>query len=312
MSKSLNIVLLSNNQIDKNRWDQTMEVSPNGMVYGYSWYLDAVFPTWSALVSDDYSYLFPITSKRKFGLSYWYSPIYTMQLGVFSSKELPDEVLKLFYALLPNSIISYDFSVNAKIQQIPDGFTSTIKTCQYIDLASSYAELKKDYSTNLIRNLKKANKANLRIQESNDIASVVSMFRVYRGNSLENVKENDYKILDTLIQQALALKKGKIFQVYLEEELLASCFFSYANNRIIYHKGGVNLKGKKLGAMHFLIDYLVRKNEQTNCILDFGGSSIPAVKQFNTNFSKSEYTYLQLKKGNRWIAFARKVKNKLF
>jgi hypothetical protein len=312
MSKSLNIVLLSNNQIDKNRWDKTMKASPNGMVYGYSWYLDAVFPTWSALVSEDYSYIFPITSKRKIGLSYWYSPIYTMQLGVFSSKELSDEVLKLFYALLPNSIISYDFSVNAKIQQIPDGFTSTIKTCQYIDLTSSYTEIIKAYSTNLKRNLKKANKTCLRIEESQDSASVVAMFRVYRGESIENVRANDYKILDTLIQQALVLKKGKIFQVYLEEELLASCFFSYTNNRIIYHKGGVNSKGKKLGAMHFLIDYLVRKNEQTNCIFDFGGSSIPAVKQFNTNFSKSEYTYLQLKKENRWIAFARKVKNKLF
>ena len=312
MNLTLNIRLLSNHQIDKKRWDETMESAHNGIVYGYSWYLDAVFPNWTALVSEDYSYIFPITSNRKFRLAYWYSPIYTMQLGVFSSKELTDEVLNLFYALLPNSIISYDFSVNAKIQQIPDGFSSTIKTCQYIDLASSYAELKKDYSTNLIRNLKKANKANLRIKESTDIASVVSMFRVHRGESLENISEKDYEILYKLIQHTLSVKKGKIFQVYLEEELVASCFFSYANNRIIYHKGGVNLTGKKLGAMHFLIDYLVQMNEQTNCIFDFGGSSIQAVKQFNTNFSKSEYTYLQLKKGNRWIAFARKVKNKLF
>jgi hypothetical protein len=235
-----------------------------------------------------------------------------MQLGVFSSKELTDEVLNLFYALLPNSIISYDFSVNAKIQQIPHGFTSTIKTCQYIDLASSYAELKKDYSTNLIRNLKKANKANLRIKESTELASVVSMFRVHRGESLENISEKDYETLYKLIQYALNVRKGKIFQVYLEEELVASCFFSYANNRIIYHKGGVNLTGKKLGAMHFLIDYLVQMNEQTNCIFDFGGSSIPAVKQFNRNFSKTEYTYLQLQKGNRWIALGRKIKNKLF
>jgi hypothetical protein len=94
--------------------------------------------------------------------------------------------------------------------------------------------------------------------------------------------------------------------------LLAACFFSYANNRIIYHKGGVNLKGKKLGAMHFLIDYIVQKNEQTNYVFDFGGSSIPAVKQFNSNFCKSEYTYLQLQKGNRWITLGRKIKNSLF
>ena len=312
MSKSLNIVLLSNNQIDKNRWDQTMEFSQNGIVYGYSWYLDAVFPNWTALVSEDYSYIFPITSKRKFGLSYWYSPIYTMQLGVFSSNELSNEVLNLFYTLLPNSIISFDFSVNAKILQIPKGFSSSLKTCQYVDLTSSYTELIKAYSTNLKRNLKKADKASLRIEESQDVASVVAMFRVYRGESLESITEKDYEILYNLIQHALSVKKGKIFQVYLEEELLASCFFSYSNNRIIYHKGGVNPKGKKLGAMHFLIDYLLFENAESNLIIDFGGSSIPAVKQFNTNFGKSEYTYLQLKKGNRWITLGREIKNKLF
>ena len=312
MNLSFNIVLLSNQQIDKKRWDETMESSQNGIVYGYSWYLDAVFPNWTALVSEDYSYIFPITSNRKFGLSYWYSPIYTMQLGVFSKNEITDEVLNLFYKLLPNSIISFDFSVNSKIQQIPDGFTTYIKTCQYIDLTSSYTELEKVYSTNLKRNLKKANKANLRIEQSHDVASVVSMFRTYRGESLENTTEKDYEILYNLIQHSLFVQKGKIFQVYLEQELLASCFFSYTNNRIIYHKGGVNSKGKKIGAMHFLIDYLLQENEQTNYIFDFGGSSIPSVKQFNCNFSKSEYTYLQLIKGIRWIALGRKIKNKLF
>ena len=312
MSGLLNIKLLTNQQIDKKRWDETMETSQNGIVYGYSWYLDAVFPNWTALVSEDYTYIFPITSNRKFGLSYWYSPIYTMQLGLFSTQELTDEVLHLFYGLLPNSNISFDFSVNAKIQQVPNGFTTQIKTCQYIDLNSSYTELTKAYSTNLKRNLKKANKANLRIEESQDIASVVSMFRVHRGESLETVTQKDYEKLFNVIQYALLIQKGKIYQVYLEEELLASCFFSYANNRIIYHKGGVNPNGKKLGAMHFLIDYLVQKNAQTNCIFDFGGSSIPAVKQFNSNFCKSEYTYLQLQKGNRWITLGRKIKNKLF
>jgi hypothetical protein len=312
MSISLSIKLLINQQIDKKRWDETMESSQNGIVYGYSWYLDAVFPNWTALVSEDYTFIFPITSNRKFGLYYWYSPIYTMQLGLFSTQELTDEVLLQFYGLLPNSNISFDFSVNAKIQQVPNGFTTLIKTCQYIDLTSSYTKLTKAYSTNLKRNLKKANKANLRIEESLDVESVVSIFRTYRGDNLGNVYKKDYEILYNLIQHALSVQKGKIYQVYLEEELLAACFFSYANNRIIYHKGGVNLKGKKLGAMHFLIDYIVQKNEQTNYVFDFGGSSIPAVKQFNSNFCKSEYTYLQLQKGNRWITLGRKIKNKLF
>ena len=53
MNDPLNIKLHSNQEIDKKRWDQTMENSLNGIAFGYSWYLDATFPDWSALVSED-------------------------------------------------------------------------------------------------------------------------------------------------------------------------------------------------------------------------------------------------------------------
>ncbi len=307
-----NIKLLSNHQIDKVRWDQTIEQSINGLAYAYSWYLDATFPSWYALISDDYSYVFPITSNRKFGFYYWFSPIYTMQLGIFSKNELTNEIIKQFYDNFPTNIVSFDFSLNSNVKLVPDRFTFTINTCQFVDLSISYSEIIQDYSSNLKRNLKKATKENLRIIESNDIESVVNMFRDNRGVFIKNTSENDYIILHKLINNTLNADKGKIFQVYLHTELVASCFFSFTNNRIIYHKGGVNDKGKKNGAMHFLIDQIIQKYSSNNLILDFGGSSIQNVKQFNNNFSKKEYTYLQLSKGNSVINSLRKFKNKLF
>lgn len=312
MSKSIKILHLTNDQIDKKRWDQTMEDSLNGIVFGYSWYLDVTFPNWEALVSEDYSYIFPLTIRKKLRISYWYSPIYTMQLGLFSIHKLTEENIRLFYSEFPNNISSYDFSVNKEIQYIPTHFKITNNKCQYVDLSLTYSEIYNGYSSNLKRNLKKANVSNLFMEESTDIKSVVTMFRTYRGELIKNVSESDYNALYQLINNALKEDAGKVYHVYHNKQLLASCFFSFTNNRIIYHKGGVNEDGKKLGAMHYLIDQLIQQNSSTNQTFDFGGSSIDAVRRFNQNFGKQEYTYFQLQKGSTVVTRLRKWKNKLF
>ena len=312
MNTEINIQYLSNNQIDKNRWDQTMHDSQNGIAFGYSWYLDATFPNWSALISDGYSFVLPLTINRKFGLSYFYSPIYTMQLGIFSKLNITNEIVQLFFNHIPKNIVSFDFSVNQNQQYIPKDFSYKLNTCQIVDLSKSYAEIRNDYSNNLKRNLSKALKANLHIEKSNDIDSVVEMFKKYRGELIQNVREKDYHTLRLLITNTLTNNKGVIYHVYMGKDLLASCFFSVVNQRMIYHKGGVNPQGKKCGAMHFLIDQIIQKHANSSLIFDFGGSSIEAVKRFNQNFGKSEYTYLQLQKGSNWINTLRRVKNKLF
>lgn len=309
---SINIHLLKNEDIDKNRWDITIEQSINGLPFAYSWYLDATFPNWSALVSDDYNYVFPITNRKKLGLNYWYSPIYTMQLGLFSKNKLSSEIIEQFYNKFPQNIVSFDFSLNSHLKIVPNNFKSKSNTCQFIDLSNSYHEISKAYSKNLKRNLKKAQNVNLQIAESTDIFSVVKMFRENRGQFIQNVSEKDYKTLYNLIENSLSISKGKIFHVYYQTELVASCFFSFTNNRITYHKGGVNQLGKQSGAMHFLIDQIIQNHTESNYIFDFGGSSIPEVKQFNFNFGKQEYTYLQISKGNPFIDRLRKLKQILF
>ena len=310
MSNSLVISYFTNSQIDKVRWDDAIEKASNGMVYAYSWYLDAVFPNWSALISENFEYVFPITINSKFGLSYWYSPIYTMQLGVFSSNEITNETIHSFFLAIPKKIASIDFSVNPSQLIIPKGFTSTLKKCQVVYLSATYQDLQQRYSSNLKRNLSKANKAELRIEESTDITSVVELFKAHRGIHLHKVTQQDYGKLYQLIESALKVKKGFIYTVYQGDLLLASCFFSMTNNRIIYHKGGVNEIGKKLGAMHFLIDFLIEKYAESSYTLDFGGSTIEAVKRFNQNFSKDEYVFLQLQRGSKMINVVRKWRDR--
>ena len=58
------IQLLKHNEIDKPRWDECIQNSPNGLIYAYSWYLDFISPKWEAMVRGDYEFIMPLTCKK--------------------------------------------------------------------------------------------------------------------------------------------------------------------------------------------------------------------------------------------------------
>ena len=50
------IKYLQHGEINKEKWDDCINLSPRGLVYALSWYLDAVHPGWEALVENDLFY----------------------------------------------------------------------------------------------------------------------------------------------------------------------------------------------------------------------------------------------------------------
>ena len=76
------IQYLRHGQIDKTKWDACIESSSNGLVYGYSFYLDQMAGNWEALVMDDYKIGMPLTARKKYGIQYLAQPFLAAQLTV--------------------------------------------------------------------------------------------------------------------------------------------------------------------------------------------------------------------------------------
>lgn len=307
----MEVLFLENKQIDKLEWDKTIERSVHGKAYVYSWYLDAVFPEWSALITPDYSFVFPVTVNTKFKFSYFFTPIYAMQLGLFSTEAVTEEVEKTFWNELSKIVKAIDISLHPGSSYFPKNGIVLQKQCQTINLSKSYEEISSNYNSNLKRNLSKAQKLNLKVKTTNNVQNVVSMFRNGRGNKLAELKEIHYQNLNILIKNGLDADKIKIYECFEDREIIAAGFFTFCNNRIIYHKGGANHKGRKYGAMHLIIDSIIKEYASSDMIFDFGGSSIDAVKKFNMNFTKEEYVYPVFKKANFFFKIARNLKNKI-
>ena len=80
------IQYIANDNLDYEKWDKCIIGSVNGNFYAKSWYLDIVSPNWKALIQDDYKAVFPLPIKKRLGISYISQPLFTQQLGIFSSE----------------------------------------------------------------------------------------------------------------------------------------------------------------------------------------------------------------------------------
>ena len=112
------------------------------------------------------------------------------------------------------------------------------------------------------------------------------------------MKDEQYQRLHSLLIELKQRKLGKIYECWLENELVASACFSITNNRIIYIKGGSTPRGREVGAMHLIMDEVIHLNSNSNFIFDFGGSSIEQVARFNHSFGATDYEYPRLYRNN--------------
>ena len=111
MNASGNIQYLTYEQIDKAKWDVCIDKAVNGLIYGYSFYLDNMADNWDALVLDDYEAVMPLTWKKKYSILYLYQPFLTAQLGVFGTT-MSTELLERFIQRIPVKFKYIDIYLN--------------------------------------------------------------------------------------------------------------------------------------------------------------------------------------------------------
>ena len=89
----MKVIYLEHNSINKYKWDNCIKYAFNGIVYGFSWYLDRVSEDWEALIVGDYELVMPLTKVKKYRQYFLIQPPFTQQLGVFSTKQLKPEII---------------------------------------------------------------------------------------------------------------------------------------------------------------------------------------------------------------------------
>jgi len=287
---------LTHNEIDFQKWDECIKQSFQNNIFAYSWYLNIVAENqWDALVEGDYNSIMPLPWRKKLGFYYIYQPFFAPQLGLYSKIKTKQNSVKEFLSAIPVKFKFVDISLN-EVAIVPEMFSATNKLTQVLDLSPDYDQIQNNYSDNLKRNIKKAFKAKLQIKPVTS-KEIIELFKKSLGDTLKEFKKQDLIRLFKLMEYCTTNGKGTGLGVFEPEgELQAAGFFIQSDNRIIYLKGAGTESGKKNGAMHYLMDTVIRERTYKNFIFDFGGSNVESLSRFYKSFGAIDCVYLQIKK----------------
>jgi hypothetical protein len=293
MNDRTNIQYFQHSEIDKGKWDSCIEHAKNGLVYAYSFYLDAMSKNWDALVLNEYEAVMPLTWNKKYGIHYLYQPFLTAQSGLFGNTinaTLLDEFLKA----IPQKFQFWDICLNqGNIFPVPN-FPLFHRSNFILDLNKTYIDLYNGYNENIRRNLKKAEQAGCIVQKDFHVESVIELaseqMKQFAHNSEDGLER--FKSLYALLhQKGMATTYG----VFLNKQLMASCVILYSHHRIYYVLVGNNPDGKTIGASHAVIDAIIKDHAGKNLLLDFEGSDIPSLAFFYSSFGSVEEKYAAIR-----------------
>lgn len=276
----MEVVRLHNKDINRILWDEVIDSSESEMPYYYSWYLDTVCPEWEAIISKDYSSLFPLPVKKKLGVKYLFQPPF-FQRTTLLGKDNPDFINSIQEFL--NEFEFGDFNVgNAS-------FTSKVELNNYvINLNISHDKLKENFSQGCKRNTNKSIGVGNEIkqyQSTSELNGLLDTFNKTKAKKLEISFVDEMKVLKQLVIEAekrnmlnLALVKSQ------EGHTIGGIVLVNSKKRTTLIFSAANEEARKSGAMHHLVSETILSMDNQPRIFDFEGSMDPGIAQFYRGF----------------------------
>jgi hypothetical protein len=293
----MNIQLLKREEIDDKRWNGCVHFAISAMPYAYTWYLDNVSEEWEGLVLGNYRAVMPLVFEKKWGFSYLYQPFFTQQLGIFSDMPIAQNLVDAFFEKIPKKYQYIDIQLNES-NPAPEGFEAESRPNYLLELKESYENIRKGYSGNLLKNLARAEKNNLSYVNHLKPELFVDFYIENTAKKVSGFKEKHKHSMLRIIYQAQHYSMGGLAGVYRKNELVAANFLIFHPQRTINLMPAVSEEGKKMGAMAFLMDTVVKIGAGQRKFLDFEGSAIEGVAKFYESFGAKKTTYYRVKRNN--------------
>lgn len=288
---------LTHNQINTQRWDDCIAQSPDGLVYIWSWYLDVVHPGWEALVEDDYEAVMPLAGGKKLGIDYLFQPFFTQKFGVFGKNEVTEGKIEEFLEAIPEKFKFAEFrikGVNA-INGVK-GLKGLNHRNIELPVNQEYSVLAENYHSNTKRNLAKAKKEGLKIDEDTDPSVIIGLFRKNRGKEITKWGDKEYERLLKLVETAKKHDSCMVLGVKnADDQTVAGAFFMLSHDKIVFLFSGSDESNKENHGLTFLLDYVIERFCGTDKKLDFEGSDNDGLARFYMGFGGDETTYKEIR-----------------
>ncbi|MFN3952737.1 MAG: hypothetical protein ACK4KT_10085 [Thermaurantimonas sp.] len=294
------IRLVKSADIDCEKWDMTIHLDPQALIYGVSWYLDIVANGWDALVFDDYKAVLPLTPHlyRRL-IPALIRPYGTQQLGVFSKETVSADLVSDFVKAIPSRYLYKDLFFNASnpIEKISSGRLLP-RTNLLIPLSTANEEkIRSQYSKNTRRNLSKAQRYNHQFFYNDSPEVILKLFQANKGKELSHLKQRHYAVIRQIMYVALHRRAGYLITLYDDHNTaIAGIFLLEYRGRVVLFFSATSDYGKETHALTLLIDHILTQKAGLADLFDFEGSDISGLRRFYEGFGAREEIYYNWRK----------------
>ena len=250
------------------------------------------------LVLDDYEAVMPIPWRKKYGIKYVYQPLWVLQLGIFSKGDFTQSH---FISVVQKRFRFIELRLNFKNLLDTDSLYFIEKQFQELKLTVGYEKIKKAYRSDRKKDLKRAEKSELRIEWGGSPSDLITLFQNNVGKRTPEIKQQDYQNLETLINFCLIYDYGELCFAYQGEKLVAAAFFLKHQETATILCSSTDFSNRKNGANTFLIDEVIQRYVNRCKIFNFGGSSMQTIAKYFFSFGAQEKTYPMLVKRPKFL-----------
>jgi hypothetical protein len=285
----MNIIHYNDPSEVKGNYDKCIRAAPNGNIYALSWYLNITCPDWELMATDDFTSVMPLPVFIKLNRKTLRQPVYTFQLGVFSTAIPDPEVIRHFIHSIPRNYRLKILCLN-KFNVIQSRDSRNYNASE-LDLIRSYKKTSASYSKKTIAALRNAAIAQLSYVggiSANDLLMFAYQFDVFNSRPL---KPNQISTLRLIITNAIRYRAGRIVAAYdAHNNLCATLFFLIYNGRTSIHHAAATPDGIQNGALYFLLDNYIRESSEQNQVLCMddptAGNLAELFQDFGSSLSK--------------------------
>jgi len=300
------IAYLKHNEIDKKKWNTCILASANAKVYVLAEYLDIVSPGWSALVENDYEAVFPVITASKFFINYMYQPPFTKFFDVYTpginiDTESWEKALHKPFRKVPLASVHID----SPLVSSSSNYSNTL-SIQELNLSSNYNETAAKYTKNVQKNLKKASKHVLLLDENTSLHDFVTL---KRKNYRHQVSKLHLDMLVNILGDTHPWKSNIVGIKNDHEEYILISTSVIFKDRLYFISSGATAEARNKKAKFVMYDHIIRKYSGANFTIDFMGSNIPNVAYFNHSFGAVDKKFFHIEKKG-WLAKLKKLSGK--
>lgn len=262
----MNIRLVRQEDLDKQLYNSCIHFATNGNIYGYDWFLNATAKEWDVLVEgDNWESVMPLPRRKNWlGRTYLEQPRLVPELAVYTVKPLSPKRIQSFWDAVPEEYRGGGLTVEpASVPADPGRFTVDVAAGTVLFLNEPYETVIGDFPPAYHEGLLRAEDAGLKPTSSFAPEKFADLWLEVNGKSAEN--EWTYHAMQRIMYQVLHRSWGNTQAVQDSAgNMLAMVFVVYSHARIFPLYQVETPAGKKVGALTYLWDNLLKGHSEQN------------------------------------------------